>query len=569
MRARRGAGEYAAEHEPDGHGREPEHERRRAGEEDQQEDEERDRERERQPLEPGAALEEVDEPLGQAVGAQLLGGGLQDVEAVRGLPRRGGADLALVHAQHEVGGGAARVELQAAHELAARPQVLAHRGGEDGAGGPAHGHSVAHRHPAPGRAGVVLGDVRCVEDARVDRGGQHQQLRRAALGDELEAPVVPRERRGLGELPERDPLVGLQHVADLLPGGLHVGLLVVLHDPRAETGGHPPARVEVELVDPVVVRGKRIPVAVHEQALLERVPPAVQRGGDERVGVLPDVVLDLGIVRGHLLRDAGRRVRRGGRRGGVAVGEVDERREVGLERMRVGLRVVERGPLPVLDDLGELLRRVEDVGDPQRTAQLQDALEPLLGRRGGRVDDPAQVGAGLLHVHVADADAAVDRLGLQQADEVLEVADGSGAEVPAVVVRELRREHRVRPGDRVVRRGARGVEAEAGEPAALERRHEKRVVRRVRAQAARADDARVPHVGVGGERAVELALDRVRVVGDERAPDQAPVHVHVRPRPELARTAGASRPASGGCRGAGAPSRSGRRRTPRPPARRA
>ena len=133
-RARRAASasEYTAAHEPDCHGREPEHERRRAGEEDQQEDEEH--ERERSAAATGArdgAREGRRATRGRPSGRSSSAAVSRTVEAGRGPPRRRGADLALVDAQHEVGGGV-RGSATGGARAAARPQVLAHPGGERG-----------------------------------------------------------------------------------------------------------------------------------------------------------------------------------------------------------------------------------------------------------------------------------------------------------------------------------------------------------------------------------------------------------------------------------------------------
>ena len=59
---------------------------------------------------------------------------------------------------------------------------------------------------------------------------------------------------------------------------------------------------------------------------------------------------------------------------------------------------------------------------------------PTQAAQGG-IEDAGDVGAGILDVHVTGSDALVDRLGLQEADQVLEVAVGASPEEPAVVDR--------------------------------------------------------------------------------------------------------------------------------------
>ncbi len=155
------------------------------------------------------------------------------------------------------------------------------------------------------------------------------------------------------------------------------------------------------------------------------------------------------------------------------------------------------------------------------------------------VVDRRQVRAGPQHVDVAHADARVDRPRPQEPHEVLEVADRARAEVPAVVVGQAAPH---RPGPRTAsrrrarrRRGGR-VEAQPGEPSALERRHEERVVGgRFSSRLPRAHEPRIREVGVLRERAGEQGQHGAHVVrGRRRARRQErTVDVHVRPRPQL------------------------------------
>ena len=69
--------------------------------------------------------------------------------------------------------------------------------------------------------------------------------------------------------------------ADLLPGGLHVVLLVLLHDAGAEARGDPVAGIEVELLDPLLVVGHRVGAAARAANL--GVPAPVERRHDQRV----------------------------------------------------------------------------------------------------------------------------------------------------------------------------------------------------------------------------------------------------------------------------------------------
>ena len=235
-------------------------------------------------------------------------------------------------------------------------------------------------------------------------------------------------------------------------------------------------------MDPVAVRVERRPVARGQQPVGQRVPARVERRDDERVGV---------VGRGRL----------------VVVGQVDQAGQRALERVRVGLV-----PVVAALALGLRLRGQRLVGHPQRAAQRQHAGRVVVG-------DRRQVRAGLEHVDVAGPDAGVDGLGPQLAHEVLEVAHLAGAEEPAEVVghgRALLAARVVLPRRVSRARRRRRVETEPGQPAALERRHDERVVGRVGGELARADQTRVGEVGVLAERRGEPGQHRAHVVGHQR-----------------------------------------------------
>lgn len=243
----------------------------------------------------------------------------------------------------------------------------------------------------------------------------------------------------------------------------------------------------VQLVHPVAILRRIAAVGLEQQAVGQRVPAAVQRRRDQRVRVVADRLVQVGGVAVGVL----------GRLLGVVLGEVDERRQLPLEGMRVRLI-----PLFVLPRLGLLGVGQRLVGHLKRAAKPQHAVQLRAG-------DSGDVRARPLHVHVAPAESAVRRPRLEHADEVLEIADRASLEVPAEVMGV---EQRVRPvlvlgpgGQRREEGGVfrRGGQPEAGAAAALERRHQERVIAGVGIQLARADDARIGLVRVGGEQPLQ------------------------------------------------------------------
>ena len=118
---------------------------------------------------------------------------------------------------------------------------------------------VERQRPHEARAGPDEPPQRRRRERRRDRGSALRRWRRssppsarractgavsvnAAPGRPQQRPqvtVVPDARDLAGELRQRGCGVGGEHVADLLPGGVHELLLVVLHDARAEAGRRP------------------------------------------------------------------------------------------------------------------------------------------------------------------------------------------------------------------------------------------------------------------------------------------------------------------------------------------
>ena len=108
--------------------------------------------------------------------------------------------------------------------------------------------------------------------------------------------------------------------------------------------------------------------------------------------------------------------------------------------------------------------------------------------------DTGQQRPGGPDVDVADADTMVDLLRFQETDEILEIADVAGVEVPAVVDRQLDATGRAPRGGRWARR--RGRLAQTRQSAGLEHRHQECVVGRVRLEPSRADDPGIGEVPV-------------------------------------------------------------------------
>ena len=114
-------------------------------------------------------------------------------------------------------------------------------------------------------------------------------------------------------------------------------------------------------------------------------PAAIERRGDERIGIAIAVLIEAGVA---IRRAHGDRV--------VAVRKIDECCELLLERTRIRLR-----PVLVLVDDRELVGRQARARHAQRAAELQHA-----GERG--IVDRRQILAGIQHVDVTRADPRID-----------------------------------------------------------------------------------------------------------------------------------------------------------------
>ena len=247
--------------------------------------------------------------------------------------------------------------------------------------------------------------------------------------------AIQLERRGQRELQLAEALVGLQDVAELGPGLLHVALLVLLHDVGPEPRGRAVARVVVELVDPAGV--------AHGELFDRGVPLSVERQTDDRIGMGVGVVFRL--AQGKL--------------------EVDRSLEVEQEAARRSRRRVA--------EVGRGWRPLFGSGDGFRA--FQSALE---AHDRERPSHAVHFGPRRPNVHIANADPRVDRPRFEQVDEEFEIAAVAGLEIPAVVDRVVGLAGTPRRCQRVGRRD--GL-AEASPPAVLERRDQQGVVRRVRA----------------------------------------------------------------------------------------
>ena len=138
------------------------------------------------------------------------------------------------------------------------------------------------------------------DDTQMQRRGKRQPSTDIPVLDRLDVDLMPYRAYLLGELCAANSFVGFEHLSDLSPRGLHVAFLVFLNDLRSEARRHPPLRIEIELVNPVVVGVQVGVVSGFEQALGQRVPPPVERGGDQGIGILADV-FDQCLIRAHVL----------------------------------------------------------------------------------------------------------------------------------------------------------------------------------------------------------------------------------------------------------------------------
>ena len=282
-------------------------------------------------------------------------------------------------------------------------------------------------------------------------------------------------------------LVGLEDVSDLLPGIIHVLLGIGFNDLSSVIRRDAETRVEIEPMHPVRGIGRGRPVAVEENSLGQRVPAPVKRGGNKRIGIVRDVGNDGLSDACAAWRDPAGGIGVGWCLGRIVVGQIDELRQRHLKR--VGVRLV---PVLVRVALGLVSIAEVGIGNFQRSAQAQDAFQA------GFVD-AGKIGARVLDIEGARAHRGIDRLRLEQADQIAEVAAVSGGELPSIVVGENLRLLLVcikgpRRGRR--RRSFVWIMTQPGKPPALEGRDDKSIVPGVDVQQARTKQSRISEVGI-------------------------------------------------------------------------
>ena len=124
--------------------------------------------------------------------------------------------------------------------------------------------SIADRRRGGGEA-ERGGGVGVRDHAGLQRRGQLEQKAPRRQPQRLQLTSVVDEGELAGDLGGPDPPVRLEDLPELVPRRVHELLVVGPHDAAARAGRHPEARVEVELVHPVVVGVDRRPVAVRQQ----------------------------------------------------------------------------------------------------------------------------------------------------------------------------------------------------------------------------------------------------------------------------------------------------------------
>ena len=188
-----------------------------------------------------------------------------------------------------------------------RPRGGGHAGGageRQGARGHHSSEAGVERTCWQRAAGDVSGEhVSAAGHANVYRGGEREH----DVGRERSnVPVQDPLRHALHQPGPVEQGVGREHVPDLLPGRLHVALLVQPHDLGADAGRGAVPRVGVELVEPRVGRGGErldldVPAAVEGRSHRLRVRRGafdrVRRGGVQDLGQLGDVRRVLGAER--------------------------------------------------------------------------------------------------------------------------------------------------------------------------------------------------------------------------------------------------------------------------------
>ena len=408
-------------------------------------------------------------------------------DLVRGRRRPGGVTFGGAAAtspastrRSSVAGVTSAAERQRAHQPRAGPGDPPHRGGQQVGPGEAPSQPVRApwRRRRPSTPPATRAEAPLSTMSRCTGAVSASGAPRAGREPRLQLASVPALRDELGELGQPDAPVRLEHVADLLPRGVHVappGSACTTRVPNPAARRWRGSRLSS--CTQLSSGSSGLPSRSSEQPLGQRVPAAVERRGDQRVRVALDVDAEARRGVGVL-----------GRVHGVVVGQVDEcrQRRAGTAAGR-GRPQVAAGP----SSRSARDRRARPRSAPRRDAQRAAELEDAAEQPGRRCRD---VAARVPHVDVAHADPRVDRPRLEQADEVLEVALVAGAEVPAVVVRAGVDAGGlagvVVPGrQRRVRRPGR-VEAEPGQPAGLEGRHDERVVARCSAFSRRGHTSR-------------------------------------------------------------------------------
>ncbi len=124
-------------------------------------------------------------------------------------------------------------------------------------------------------------------------------------------------------------------------------------------------------------------------------PAAVNRRCDQRIGISLNFRGQIGVL-----------VSRIGGEAGVIIGEIQKSCQFLLEDMRIRL-------IPIFP-LGDFLFSLAAERCKQRAAEFQYAFEI-------RILNAADIGTGILYIHIASADAAIRRFRLEQAHQILKI----------------------------------------------------------------------------------------------------------------------------------------------------
>ena len=216
---------------------------RRGRQDHQRQQRQREQDDQHEDRQEGEPPEPVEQERGHALRQRLLGDLSGGHDAGRRGLRRRGAHLAGVDAVDQLARRRRRVERQRPDEPASGPDRAAERGRRHRRLDEALGVGVVQR-------GAVL------DDPLVERGHEQQALLAADADGGHEVAVVPDPRDEHPDLAEPDPALRLDDPADLLPGGVHEPLLLVLDHPRADPARGAEPRVEVQAVHPAVRRDR-------------------------------------------------------------------------------------------------------------------------------------------------------------------------------------------------------------------------------------------------------------------------------------------------------------------------